>query len=273
MRRPERDCRMSRHNFRIAFLSTVLAVLTAASSPAQGTGGQTVLPEIATRVELSNSDVNRIVCPERIKDVVFSKEKGVTVKFSGRDVFVKFLVEQTALEKKYITSPTEFFVVCGESVYNIIGIPKTIPSQTVHLSSGERDRIRKNLALFAGMPYEEKILKIIKSIYTGAMPDSFAERRVRRKFDVYKDLDITETREIDIEGEGLRAKEYHATLRGKDLLEIREKDFLLRELVDKPAALAVDKHTLRAGDMARIIVLEKTEEESNGGNDGQQPEK
>lgn len=257
---------MVKFSFRIAFLSAVLAVLGASNSWGQAAGGQTVLPEIATRIDLSNSDVNRLVCPERIKDVVFSKEKGVTVKFSGRDVFVKFLVEQSAMEKKYITSPTELFVVCGESVYNIIGVPKTIPSQTVRLSTGKQDRIRKNLALFAGMPYEEKLLKIIKSVYAGTIPDSFAVRRVRKKLDIYKDLDLTATREIDIEGEGLRAREYQVTLRNKDLLEIREKDFLLRELVERPAALAVDKHTLRTGDMARIIVLEKTEEEPNGGN-------
>jgi conjugal transfer pilus assembly protein TraK len=263
---------MGKLSFKIVFLTAVLAVLSAANSWSQGTGGQTVLPEIATRVELSNSDVNRLVCLERIKDVVFSKEKGITVKFSGRDVFVKFLVEQTAMEKKFITSPTELFVVCGESVYNIIGVPKTIPSQTVRLSSGKQDRIRKNLALFSGMPYEEKLLRIVKSIYSGNLPDSFAVRRVRKKLDIYKDLDITETHEIDIEGEGLRAKEYQAVLRNKDMLEIREKDFLLRELVDRPAALTVDRHTLRTGDMARIIVLEKTEEEPNGGND-ERPEK
>ena len=52
----------------------------------------TVLPEISQTVELSNTDVNRFICTDNIQDVVYSKEKGVVVKYSGKNAFVKFQI-------------------------------------------------------------------------------------------------------------------------------------------------------------------------------------
>ena len=50
------------------------------------------LPERTTAVIVSNRDVNRIYCTKDVEDVVWSKEKPATVKVSGANVFVKFLV-------------------------------------------------------------------------------------------------------------------------------------------------------------------------------------
>ena len=43
-------------------------------------------------MRLSNSDINRVICPVDIKDVIYSEEKGLTVNLSGKNAFVKFLV-------------------------------------------------------------------------------------------------------------------------------------------------------------------------------------
>ena len=36
-----------------------------------------ILPEVTTAVDLSSSDINRIVCPGTINDLIFSKEKAL----------------------------------------------------------------------------------------------------------------------------------------------------------------------------------------------------
>ena len=58
-------------------LKPLLIVLTAASTLAgiQNAHAENVIPaEVPTAVELSNTDINRIVCPGPMNDLIFSKE-------------------------------------------------------------------------------------------------------------------------------------------------------------------------------------------------------
>ena len=48
---------------------------------------QKVSPEITTQVRLSNSDINRVICPVDIKDVIYSEEKGLAVNLSGKNAY------------------------------------------------------------------------------------------------------------------------------------------------------------------------------------------
>jgi conjugal transfer pilus assembly protein TraK len=229
-------------------------------------GAKVIYPEVATLVKLSSTDVNRFVCADRIKDVVYSKEKGINVRYSGKDAFVKFLIEIKNGEKQYIAAPTELFIVCGEDTYNIIGAPdRSIPSQTVYLSSGQQGNIKKNMTLFAGMPYEEKILTILKHVYTNTMPESFDVTRTNKSFNLFKDVSLTLVRVVEVGGEGLRVKEYSAVSRNpaSGTIPLKEKDFLLSELALNPAGIAIDKHNLKSGDIARILVVERTEDGGN----------
>jgi len=50
-----------------------------------------ITPEIPVAVRVSARDINRVTCRAgEIRDVVYSKEKGMTVSFSGRDAFIKY---------------------------------------------------------------------------------------------------------------------------------------------------------------------------------------
>ena len=242
-------------------------------------GARVIYPEVATRIQLSNTDINRFVCPEKIKDVIWSKEKGVVVRYSGKDAYVKFLIEiRSGGEKKYITAPTEIFIVCGDNTYNVIADPKSdYPAQTAYLSSGKQEQIKKNLTLYAGMPYEEKILSILKTVYTNIIPDSYNVSRVNKPLLLFRDINLTLVKVVEVDGEGLRVKEYSAARKtpkndkstattvasSDDSITLREKDFLLKQIVQNPAAIAIDKHNLRTGDITRIFVIERTEDAGN----------
>ena len=220
-----------------------------------------VPPEVATPVYLSSSDINRIVCPSYIKDVIYSKEKGLTVKIEGQNAFVKFLVTKEGDKDNYSTTPTELYVLCGKETYNLIALPKRIPSRTVTLSGGDR-KTGENASLFDGMPFEKKILSIIKSVYTENIPDSFTVRNEDRPFNPYKGLNLTLVRTVRVEGEGLRVKEF--TARAAQTMELSEKDFLKTEITTDPVAIVIDKLRLTPGETARIFIVERVTAE--GGN-------
>ena len=220
-----------------------------------------VSPEVATPVYLSSSDINRIVCPLYIEDVIYSKEKGLTVKIEGQNAFVKFLVTKEGDKDNYSTTPTELYVLCGKETYNLIALPKRIPSRTVTLSGGDR-KASKNSSLFDGMPFEKKILSIIKDVYTENIPDSFTARNEDNPFNLYKGLRLTLVRTVRVEGEGLRVKEFIA--QATESMELSEKDFLKTEMTTDPVAIAIDKLRLSPGETARIFIVERVT--AGGGN-------
>ena len=175
-------------------------------------GAVTVMPEVAQPVELSSSDVNRIICQGEIKDVVYSREKGITVKFSGRDVFVKFRTGLKDGKTTYSTTPSEIFVVCGDNVYSLIALPKRIPARSIRLSPGKTENIRKNRSLFGALPFEKKVLSAIRSLYTEEIPESFTVSTPNKRIDLFRDLDLVLARVAVVEGEGIQVKEYRGTL-------------------------------------------------------------
>lgn len=225
----------------------------------------TVLPEVATPVDLSASDINRITCASEIKDIVYSKEKGLIVKFAGNNAFVKFLIRKSEDKEIYATLPSEMYVVCGDNVYNIIAFPKRLPGRTVRLSSGSMEKIKKNNSAYGAIPFEKKILSILKSVYTDEIPDSFLVKNENRSFPVFQNININLSRLISVEGEGLRIKEYHVSVH-KDApgkIELREKQFLRNDLSTKPIAVSIDNPILKPGQTARVFIFESVAERNS----------
>lgn len=223
---------------------------------------QRILPEVASQIQLSSSDVNRIVCPVDIKDIIFSKEKGITVKLAGSNAFVKFLVMKKDGKDLYASTPSEIFVVCGDDIYNIIAVPKRIPSQTIQLAPGKTDALKKNLALFGELPLEKKVVTILKHVYMDDIPDSITTYNVNRRFDAFKDINLVHYKTYVIDGEGLRVKEYRAVIeKGSptDHVYLKEKDFLRTDLAQRPVAVSIDVLDLKKGGMSRVFIVERAE--------------
>lgn len=233
---------------------------------------QTVIPEVSTQVSMSSSDANRIVCSSEIKDVIFSSEKGVSVKAVGKNAFVKFRITRKDDKDVYSSTPTELYVVCGESVYNLIAIPRRIPSQTVKLSQGV-EKIRQNAALYGGLPFEKKVIAVIKAVYTGDIPEGFSVRTANGKLPLFRDLDVTLVRSYWVEGEGLAVNEFTVSSRktGEEL-KITEKDFLREAVAVRPVGIALDRHSLKQGETGKVIVVEQALAAKEGGSNGIQGE-
>lgn len=219
---------------------------------------QRVMPEVSSQVELSSSDINRIICPTQIKDIVYSKEKGITVKLSGSNAFVKFLVHRKDGRDQYSSVPTELFVVCGDDIYNLIAVPKRIPSQTVQLAPGRVDALKKNIAVYGDLPLEKKVVTILRQIYTDKVPDSITSQSVNRKYELFRHLNLIHVKTFTVDGEGLIVKEFRATVSDDAKgVYLREKDFVRPEIASRIIAVSIDTLDLKKDDMARIFVVER----------------
>jgi len=225
-----------------------------------------VMPEVTTTVHLSSSDLNRIICPDgEIKEALTSDEKGLMIKITGKDAFVKFKVGKRSDGKlSYSTTPTEIYMVCSGSTYSMIAFPSRRPSQTIKLSSGTENRIKENQALYAGLPFEKRVMRAIKEVYTDNIPESYTVHRMNQVDQAWKGLVIALRRSVDIEGEGMLVKEYHITLKDgrQEPFKLSEKMFLRKEFALNPVAVSIDKHVLRPGETSRLFVVEQRADKS-----------
>ncbi len=224
-----------------------------------------VFPELTTQVDLSTTDVNRFVCPGPIKDVMFSQDKGIKIKIAGENAFVKFQAMKKGQQILYSKTPSEFYVVCDGDVYSMIGLPKKIPAQTIRLSSGLKKKIKKNLSLFAGLPLEKKVLRLIRQAYTDDFPESYTVRHLEQQKDVFRQIRLISRRDILVEGEGLGLREYVAELKtGEKPRTLAEKDFLQRSLTKKPLAIAIEEPLLKPGEKTRVFIVERRDPDEQG---------
>jgi conjugal transfer pilus assembly protein TraK len=223
---------------------------------------QKVSPEITTQVRLSNSDINRVICPVDMKDVIYSEEKGLTVNLSGKNAFVKFLVAKKDGKEMYSMTPSELYFVCDGQIYTMIAMPARVPAQTVQLVQGKAGTAKKNMDLYGELPFEKKIIAVVKRVYTNDAPDSFTKTVVERKMDVFKDLEVILRSIYSIEGEGLRVKEFEVRMSpasALDAISFKESDFLRTEISLHPVAVSVESMTLKKGETSRVFVVERNE--------------
>jgi conjugal transfer pilus assembly protein TraK len=133
-------------------------------------------PEIVTAVEMSNTDVNRVVCPYPVTDYAASKEKNILLKMSGNNLFVKFPVTAVSkdgqvVETKYFKDDAELFLVCGDAVYSLVMKPKTMKAETIYLSD-TKGRMKKTNEFVRSMSEDDLLVKIMESMVTNEpLPD------------------------------------------------------------------------------------------------------
>ena len=220
-----------------------------------------VIPaEIPTAVELSNVDINRIVCSGPMTDLIFSQEKGMTGHFSGNNAFIKFKIEDMGGEYIYASEQSELFVVCNNTVYTLIVTPTKIPSVTIRLASPRGDSFRKNIAHYKNLPLEKQALQIIREAYDGAYPSSYRVSEPAKVESLSPDLEVTLTQVVDVDGVGLRLKKYSVRSLVKDPITVGEKLFLTSSVSGSILAVAIEDHNLNASQTTRVFVVDQKEQ-------------
>jgi conjugal transfer pilus assembly protein TraK len=218
-----------------------------------------VRPNRTTMVEMSSLDINRVYCDGEITDAVFSEEKGVKVKMVKNNAFVKFVVKKIGDKEVYAENPVDLFFVCNDQVYSLIALPKRIPSAFIYLESKDK-KIQEVVDKTKDLPYEKRLLDIIKAIYINKYEPNYQVVKVNKEFHLFKDVKVVLEKVIDIEGEGLRAKVFSLATQfdsSTQYVEIKERNFVRKELTVIPLAISLDKTKLQGKDKATLIILEK----------------
>jgi len=220
-----------------------------------------ITPEIPVMVEMSNRDVNRIVCPGQMNDLIFSQEKGLTGHFSGTNAFIKFKIKEQGEEYVYADTPSELFVVCSDAVYTLLVTPRDIPSVTLRLASPQGDSFKENLAHYRNLPLEKQALQIIREAYDGAYPSSYRVSAPDVQLTLSPDLAIQLLQSVEVDGVGLRLKKYRAQSLKQEAVVLDESLFLSPLVSTSILAVAVEEHTLAPGGTTMVYVVEKKESE------------
>ena len=240
------------------FIMALLAAVPAWADPPPGP----IPPEVTTAVELSATDVNRIVCPGTINDLIFSKEKGIEGHFVGNNAFVKFSILVDAEGKEYTTTPSELFVSCGGAVYSLIATPKFIPSVTLRLAPPPAVDLKQNIEHYQALPFEKKVLQLIREAYLGEFPESYQVTMADALVALSDDLSVRLTKTVEVEGAGLRLKEYLARSADGGSRRITEREFLRPTMGERIVAVVVENQDLEPGQSSRVFIVEQRGGES-----------
>ncbi len=217
-----------------------------------------VSPGVITKVTVSNTDVNRIVSPEPIKDVVYSKEKGLMVHFIGKNAFLKFVIKKNPDGTyTYIQEPSEIYVVTSDAVYTIILSPKNIAGRTIRLSGGTLNKIKANEQMFSQLPYEKKLIKIIKAAYENDIPYSWDVAHPQNPTHIIIKGSLTATliTTVNVVGTGFQLKEYKIT--SPVSMHVTETDFLNTKLAKNPRAVALTGFEVSKENPVYLFIVSK----------------
>lgn len=226
-------------------------------------GAQVAMPEVVQKAVMSRSDVNRIICSEPVKDVIFSEEKGVMSKFYGNSAYIKFNFDQVGDAAVYSKNPVELHVICGDTTYTLVAVPLPVPPQVIRLGSDKVAKVKENAAMFKDSTTNKQIRELMMRAYRGDYPESFTVKKHETPIYLYRDLDVTLLRTVTVEGEGMAVKEFQVVSK-VDGIELKEKFFLRRELSDNFAAVAIEpgKEKPKSGESVRVFVVEFKAEKS-----------
>jgi conjugal transfer pilus assembly protein TraK len=222
----------------------------------EGPGYGVVLdPERPAAVEMSNRDINRIVCAGGdFEDFKFSGEKGIVVEAAGENAFVKFQIVEIGSERQYVTARSEFFFRCGGEMFTVFGNPRDIPAQTIflgRLSAGGK----ANAALFNPMSDEERAVSITRAVLKEETGVAISRVALDEPYEdgIIAGADVRRRQHFLIEGSGMRAAEF--LVRASRDLFLNEMMFVGRTFGPSIYAVTVEQPQLKAGEVGRVVIV------------------
>jgi len=205
-------------------------------------------PHGLIKVYLSKTSVNRIVLPEKILDLAYSKEKGLIVKVVGNQAFLKYKVEKeqkfeqiagaanpNALKPvgkpviKYIAKPSEVYFITKDKTYSFLFIPKNIKPQTIIVNDFGA-KAQEVIKYETEDSYIKTLSKITKTILNNQVPFGYKLKTLNKT--VYKDKTFTTV--LKNKYEGVLYQAYLFTVENKSAKPYKLNPKILYNLADKP---------------------------------------
>ncbi len=233
-------------------------------------------PHNTIKVNIAKKDVNRVVLPEKILDVAYSKEKGLIIKIVGNQAFLKYQVvkkqkfEQIAgaanpnslkpvgkPQLVYNAKPCEVYFITQDKTYSFIFYPKDIAPQTIIVNDFGA-KTKSILKYETEDDYITTLAKLTKSVLNGLAPYGYQVIPVNRV--VYKDKTFTTTLKTIYKGVLYKVLLYEVKNKSSKPYKLNPK--ILYNLADKPPlALTIfynnDVNYLLPFSSAKVVIIEK----------------
>ena len=233
-------------------------------------------PHNTIRVNIAKKDVNRVVLPEKILDVAYSKEKGLIIKIVNNQAFLKYQVvrkqkfEQIAgaanpnslkpvgkSQLVYNAEPCEVYFITQDKTYSFIFYPKNITPQTIIVNDfGAKSKAV--LKYETENNYVTTLAKITKNILNGLSPFGYQNTPVNKI--VYNGKIFSTTLKTVYKGVLYKALLFKVKNKSKNPYKLNPK--ILYSLADKsPLALTIfynnDVNYLLPFSSAKVVIIEK----------------
>lgn len=127
-------------------------------------------PERKNYIRISKTDVNRFVCENGdVTGTIFSEDKGIEVKKSGRNAFLRIRPDSFAFEH-----PFEFYVMCDEELYTFIIEGEWISASRIVLKDGGR-KVEEALDFFKGKDRELNVVEVVRKSWNDKWEEGWRE--------------------------------------------------------------------------------------------------
>ncbi|ELY3740523.1 type-F conjugative transfer system secretin TraK [Cronobacter turicensis] len=248
------------------------ALATAAEKQTFPQNTQRVLPEISTQIVLSNRDLNRLVCEsgEAIKPV-YSKEKPVEIQVSSdrRSFWVKFKYLVEGSVNHYYSEPTEIYLTCGTSTFELIALPKYEGPHKILLGSDTKDRMKDNQSLFGALSLEEAAITLSTKMISDSgdngkgLPESFEVVPQQGSWlsNIYDNrgrhvpVEVRKERDVLVDGTGLRGSQY--SIRALNNVQLNETMFLNSQFGTNIFAVTAENLALSRGQLTTLVIIHR----------------
>lgn len=248
----------SKRNAVVQLLAAMVICSNAAL--AESVPGVIVFPESPTPVEMSNRDINRVVCSGgEFEDYKYSGEKGILVEAAGSDAFVKFQIMETGANRQYVTARSEFFFKCNGRMFTLFATPRDVTSRTIHLGGPQTHSRHENVERFNPLSDEERAIAITHDVLKENTPASYSRVLLDEPYaqGMIPGADVRRRAHIHVEGSGFSAAEY--LVRASRSLNLNEMMFASRRFGSSIYAITLETPQLKAGEVGRVVLVYRGE--------------
>ena len=103
-------------------------------------------------------------------------------------------------------------------------------------------------------------MQIIKEGYEGGYPSSYRVSNAHTPIPLCGDLRVNLMQTVDVEGVGLRLKQFKVASTNYETMDLQEKTFLSLGISESILAVAIEDQVLNTGEATRVFVVEKREQ-------------
>jgi len=214
----------------------------------------TITPEKTVWVEISSTDVNRVVCMNgTITDINFSQEKGLIGKNNGREAFLKIQAIEEKGKIKYSTTPVEVYITCGGETYGFIGTPKRIPTKTIYLLDPKK---KIDEAKLGSSEIDKAVQEILTTVLKDVVPPSWEPLKGQAVYNLNR-FKAFNNRTWKIPGIGILVRDFILSTNLEVSCPLSEEDLLHPKLTKNPIAISIVDHAIQRGKSTRAVIIEK----------------